>query len=83
MNLTPFSQRLQQTLQVLLSIVIVEKTRQPVIASLHHVLRNAGEVESRRASHGPQHRPHTACALSVHSQQACHLFPHPDVGNCP
>jgi hypothetical protein len=50
-------QRLQQTLQVLLSIVIVEKTWQPVIASLHHVLRNAGEVESRGASHGPQHRP--------------------------
>jgi hypothetical protein len=22
-------------------------------------------------------------ALSVHSQQACHLFPQPDVGNCP
>jgi len=40
-----------------------------LIASLHHVLRNAREVKSRRASHGPQHRPHTACALSVYSNK--------------
>jgi len=75
-------QRRQQTLQVMLSIVIVEKTRQPDITSLHHVLRNAGEIESRTASHAPQPRLDTACAPSAHSSSTCHPSPRSPVGNC-
>ena len=33
-----------QALQVTLAIFIVQKARQPVVAPLHYVLRNAGDI---------------------------------------
>jgi len=49
-------QRLPQALQIALTVKIVQKARQAVVAPLHHVLRNAGKIEARLASHAPQHQ---------------------------
>jgi len=47
------------------------------------LLRNAREVESRSASHGPQHRPHTACALIFFHTLMSEIVPDTIIGNCP
>lgn len=49
-----------QTLQIPLPILVIEKTRQPIVASLHDVLRDIGQVETREPCHGRQFRslPH-------------------------
>jgi len=41
------SQCLPQALQVALAIKVIQKTRQPVVAPLHHVLGNTGKIETR------------------------------------
>ena len=46
-------QRLQQALQIVLPIFVVQETRQPVVAPLHHMLRNAGKIEAWKSGHAP------------------------------
>jgi hypothetical protein len=40
-------QRLAQPLQKTPAILVVQEARQPVVAPLHHVLLNPGEIEPR------------------------------------
>ncbi len=42
------------------TIVIVEEARQPVVAALLDVLRDAGEVEAGKSCHGHKH-PDVCC----------------------
>lgn len=44
-------QRLPRTLQVSLAIIVIQKARQTVVASVHNVLRYACKVESRMSGH--------------------------------
>jgi len=44
-------QRLAQEVEVAQSIAIVEEAGQAVVAALHHVLRDAGQVDTGEASH--------------------------------
>jgi hypothetical protein len=53
-------QRLPQELQVAQSIAIVEEAGQAVVAALHHVLRNAGQVDARGRA-----MPVSMCMLMV------------------
>lgn len=45
-----------QALQVTLAIFIVQKARQPVVAPLHYVLWNAGDIVAWMSGHARQHR---------------------------
>ena len=40
-------------LQVTLAILIVQKARQPAVPALHHVLRNAGKIDTWKSEVGP------------------------------
>lgn len=76
-------QRLPQALQVALTVKIIHKTRQPVVAPLHHVLRNTGKIKTRLASHA-----HSIAALPARRCQPkpCpHIIPipHPPTGIVP
>jgi len=44
-------QCLSQALQVTLTILVIQKTRQTIIAPLHYVLRNTGEIEAWESGH--------------------------------
>jgi hypothetical protein len=68
-------QCVQQALQVALTILVIEEARQPVVAPLHHVLGNAGEIGARQAGHG---RSLLALRASVDQGIA-----QPRIGNCP
>lgn len=52
---TVSQQPFPQALEVALSVLIIEKARKPVVAALHHMLRNTGEIRTRESSHGPKH----------------------------
>ena len=43
--------RVVQYVQVTSSIVVVEEARHAIVATLHDVLRNVGDVGTRQASH--------------------------------
>jgi len=57
-------QCLPQALQVALAVKVIQKTRQPVVAPLHHVLGNTGKIKTRLASHA-----HSIAALPARSCQ--------------
>ena len=44
-------ERNQQALQLALAILVIKEAGQPIVAPLHHVLGNAGEVGARKAGH--------------------------------
>lgn len=44
-------QHLPQALQVALAVEIIQKAWQSIVAPLHHMLRNAGKIKARLASH--------------------------------
>ena len=50
-------QRLPQTLQIALAVLVVQKTQQTIVSPLHHVLRNAGKFETWKSGHARQDRP--------------------------
>jgi len=50
-------QGLPQALQVALAIIVIQKTRQTVVATLHNVLRNTCEIESRKSGHAKASPP--------------------------
>ena len=60
---------------VALAIFVIQETGQPVVAPLHHVLGNAGEIGARQAGHG-----HSLPGLKPSVDQA---FAQPRIGNCP
>ena len=66
-------QRLPQTLQITLAVLVVQKTQQTIVAPLHHVLRNAGKFETWKSSHVRQDRPLPATLRSA--QAAPTLIP--------
>jgi hypothetical protein len=62
-------QHVTKTLRVALAIRIVEKARQSIVASLHHVLGNSGQIEAGEACHVRKLRSRSSLRPSV---QAMH-----------
>ncbi|PMQ03732.1 hypothetical protein DyAD56_18680 [Dyella sp. AD56] len=50
-NAPGMQQGFTKQLKVATPVTVIEKTRRSIIASLHHVLRNIGKIESRLACH--------------------------------
>ncbi len=80
---TKSQKRLPQTLEVALAILVIQKTAQAIVASLHNMLRNTGKFkawESGHARHNHSPCPPGRSAYTAH-------FPHPNsqrpVSNCP
>jgi hypothetical protein len=58
---------LAKTSQVALAIIIVEKARQPIVAPLHDVPGNAGQIEAGKACRGRKRRGRAGIRPSVHA----------------
>lgn len=76
-------QAFAQALQVAPTILIVQKTGQPVVAALHDVLRNAGQIQSGKSCHGHKLLALRCPHLSVSAACPSHLDDDHSVGNCP
>lgn len=50
-NAPRMQQSFAKQLEITVSIAVIEKTKQSIIATLHDVLRNIGEIKSRLACH--------------------------------
>jgi hypothetical protein len=68
--------------QVSLAILIVQKARQPVVSTLHHVLRNAGEIETWRSGYVRQHGSRVSPQRSAQAASQPYTKGQPSVGNC-
>jgi 23S rRNA maturation mini-RNase III len=62
--------RLTRQVQIAVSIFIVEKTRQAIIATLHDMLRDAGKIQSRKARHAVSLEA-TRCAAQRWKLSSC------------
>ncbi|WP_233580330.1 hypothetical protein [Luteimonas sp. 100069] len=62
-------QRLLQGLQIPQVVTIVEEARQAIVAALHDVLRNVGQIEAGQASHSGQRGTPDAARASVDSAE--------------
>jgi len=47
----PRPECLSPALQVTLAILIIQKTRQAIVAPLHHVLQDTGQIEAWTSGH--------------------------------
>lgn len=48
---TRVQQRVAEQMQITLPVGVIEKAGEAIVASLHDVLRNAGQIESRKSGH--------------------------------
>ncbi|MDN7899677.1 hypothetical protein QZM82_26140 [Burkholderia cepacia] len=49
MRFTHVPQRVAEQMQITLPVGIIEKAEEAIVTSLHDVLRNAGQIESRKS----------------------------------
>ncbi|WP_261985589.1 hypothetical protein [Burkholderia cepacia] len=73
---TRVQQRIAEQMQITLPVGVIEKAGEAIVTPLHDVLRNAGQIESRKSGHEsnvathPSYWSHRGCADRISLRHA-------------